>query len=86
MDSDGGVDWSDCDITQDARIFIMEVGIIHDFIPSYLHIIQQIVAYMCIHLAIQVSVISFASSTNPISSRSCVVPRTALSSAEKIHA
>jgi hypothetical protein len=42
--------------------------------------------YMCIHLAIQNSVISFASSTSPISSKSCVVPLTALSSAEKIQA
>jgi hypothetical protein len=42
--------------------------------------------YICIHLAIQNSVISFASSTKPISSKSCVVPLTALSRAEKIHA
>lgn len=41
---------------------------------------------MWIHLAIQNSVISFASSTNPMSSNSCVVPRTALSSALNIHA
>lgn len=70
MNSDLGVDWSDCDITHDARICNIEVRIIHGFIPSYLHIIHQAIAYMCIHLAIQVSVISFASSTKPISSRS----------------
>lgn len=57
---------------------------IHDFIEqSYT---ANIVAYMCIHLAIQNSVISFASSTRPMSSKSCVVPLTALSNAEKIHA
>lgn len=42
-------------------------------------------SHICIHLAIQNSVTSFASSTSPISSRSCVVPRTADSSADQIH-
>jgi hypothetical protein len=41
---------------------------------------------MWIHLAIQNCVISFASSTRPMSSKSWVVPLTALSRALKIQA
>lgn len=41
--------------------------------------------YTVINLAIQVSVICFASSTSPISSKTCTVPLVALSNALKIH-
>jgi hypothetical protein len=47
---------------------------------------RQFKSYMWIHLAIQNCVISFASSTRPMSSKSWVVPLTALSRALKIQA
>lgn len=80
---------------QTAYVIYHTIHVSHQKKSSHSHLQQTASAsssngrrknHIEIHLAIQNCVISFASSTNPISNSNCVVPLTALSRALKIHA